>query len=371
MVFDPAAFENLEALKAQENTEADRAQIDAKIAAEWVDFDGAKNLMYWDLKSRTPEEVKEAKVAEAKENDLDSILAQLDWGDIFDTADETTIEWEDGLDNWADITSRSSSSEIRERINQRSWTEVNKTEAGNDNISVLDNTDERNYNTDVANKLFFSPENIQQQINLISVWDPKVKGLNTDWVEANLSEDWVIYDSFMKIQWNFVLPEWIEWNNLEEIFNSNPKRIDEVNDALSDAIELEVCTTTEWKVNYDMVAVEQLVKEMRSRDCPPLWKIKKFAEIYTKVQNSVAKWWKSQSEAFRKKQAQSAEAQWQERSFQEQKITELQKNNIQTRVSKEDQNSRKEEKPQNGGDIFTASDIDLSNSWSEITKVLA
>ena len=360
MTFDPAAFENIDALKARDNREADRAQIDAKIASEWVDFEGAKNLMYWDLQARSPEEIEAAKNAEAREqNSQEDIINQLDSIDSlpWDFSSDTTL-------NSQPASSRSSESNLRERIARRSGVTIrNDTQTINENFESLDSTEQRLKNKEMAERLFFSQEHLAEQVELISRGDPKEKEKNSQWIESNLWEQWVLHDSFTRIQWSFVMPKWIQWNSLEEIYNTHPERIWEINAALSDAIELEVCAITDGKVNYDTLAVESLVIEIHDLQCPPLEKIQKFAEIHTKVHTSVARGWKSQSDAFKKKQALTAERSAQERTFQDMKAKEIEKNTSPNEVVEEVQ--KEEETQLSSWDVFEAGDGEIASSSSE------
>jgi hypothetical protein len=117
MTFDPTVFESLEAREKALAREADKAQIDAKIAVDWIDIIGALDAMYGNIKKPTDIEVTTAQQEESREPDPDTVLTQFDgaenevWksdanvvlADFERTEEDTwedTIIWSNGEGKW-------------------------------------------------------------------------------------------------------------------------------------------------------------------------------------------------------------------------------------------------------------------------------
>ncbi len=320
MVFDPAAFENLEALQARNDREADEAQINAKLAEDWIDLEWAKNLMYWDLQARTPEEIEAAKIAEANEPDADEeLMAALEWEEAWDKIQwehwEDTIVWS----QWNDTIQNAEQVEIdvEQQKALKNWIfspridslvlqwelwditskeiETLKTTLLSGNIEDIDSIPESELSNDkkwiVIEKLSESedPANqIEYSKNFIQDFGSELKDFqNAKWeFTSDLDQS-----AFKMISARYITP--LEWEVSVE-----DKKI-----ALDTAFNTALNTELHGKQIRETESFKQICRDIRN-DTLPIWKkFSAFKELLSFTSLEQWKWWKRQETLYRKRAA--------------------------------------------------------------------
>ncbi len=125
---------------------------------------------------------------------------------------------------------------------------------------------------------------------------------NEEWFNQNTKNNWPLEAAFLRIQWNFVIPE-IDWydgsQSLEELQLTEEQSLI-INEALADAFLLEIeDVTLDWAINYDAIKVQGLKDKISSPKTNALEKLKAFWEIHTTVNTSKGR--NQQAEKFRRR----------------------------------------------------------------------
>lgn len=357
-VVNPLSLESPEALADWRDKEADDAQIDAKIASEWIDYDGARNMMYWDLSIPSVDEVKQAQEEEAKEIAEEELI----WLDeAFDTnSKKDTVSVRSELTKKYD--SETYAGQIRTRMAERFDTENGW------NAEILENQlsteSGKKENREVAQKFFFWE---QAERRIISALPEKERARAKEWVDVNLKWNGPLVGAFYNIQSNFVLPEEISSkNSFEEIYEENTNNISIVNDALADAILLEITENTiQWN-NYSEVYIKALIYDIKSIETNPIEKLQKFGEIHTHINTSNGQWWFKQSKEFRLAQTNKAKAHQAEQAFQVSQAEMSAENSNKSRARPNDEEILpNHEDNKQGWEVMTAGVWDLWPEHSE------
>ena len=292
------------------------------------------------------------------------------WYEPFTPPEETSfIQDAENHDDRLPLNLEGGEGEVLTRISARVAPELE----GNPEVLASELLDPiaRKENSRRAEELFFSEEILTEQTRQIWEWSPSENmQRNQAWLDANIWEDGPLSDSFDRIKSNFILPEGVEGDNLQEIYENNPENAIIINDALSDAFLLEIQQhTLKWRINYPEIQVQELMRELSLAETTPLEKLQTFWEIHTLVNTGVAKGARLQSIAFRNRQAQAVSSAEQNQAFHATQAKTVARNH------ERPQQEVAEVLPQEADiveswDIFSAWDIDVA-WWSETTRETA
>lgn len=261
--------------------------------------------------------------------------------------------------------------EIRTNIQERqvsTWEEENNEKTHQNTVVEIDNSEKRGENIQRAEELILSEENLYSQADNLPAHNPEEKKEQQDWIEANLSKWGTLETSFERIKGNFALPKNITGESMKEIYTQNPKNALIVNDALCDAINLEIHEhLLKWRVNYPRESVIKITKEIQDPETTPLEKMKLFGEIHTLVNTNVAKGGRKQKEAFLKRKKLWDTERQAEQAFQATKAEKALTDNIHDDSKQIDIHDIPDNTP-DSGEVFSAGEIDVWSEWWEKPK---
>lgn len=378
----PTISENSDALRDKQDANAEYAALENKP----LDLDGARDALWgmWEIDPETGKQIAEEALsneAAEKNNPEEDLFAELDavgnwdwyktllwnsWNDLLsqstvpkNTMEEKTTNRISGADKEF-YNPETYSGQIRTRMAERFDTE----NGWNADLleEQLSTTEWRAHNSKQIDTLFFGSDILEKSLSPLSESD---KQENLDWFEVNTTEGGPLEESFERIKGNFVLPLTLQDKELSQIHTENPENLKIVNEALADAILLEVAQhTTQWKVNYSEVAVKALIHEIKDINTPATEKIRKFWEIHTLVNTGAAKWGYKQSREFRERRLAGKQSIEANQAFQTTQAEQVKNNWVHSEQTDNTETFQEENTPQ-WWEVFTATKIDTAMTWNE------
>lgn len=227
----------------------------------WLVAEGTLEQGEWEL-------IKEALV---NNSDIETALKSLEWLDS-ETKEIVINKIKEFNYTEGDNQEQSNTEVINSRYEANTWytnTEVQ---------DKLTNKAEREKNKDKALKLFYNKWDIKWIIEWTNS-DPKIASEKLERFNSDAYQE-----DLQIIMWNFVTN--VEWETLKEVFKDWEWAEDSARilESLNLAFEMQIVKLTEWKANYNIETVEDLVLELREWD--PFEKLEKFEQIKSLVNTS-------------------------------------------------------------------------------------